>query len=178
MTMPRFSNLLLTLLLVFAPQYASAKVTLSFYSYSGSLILPGGYPHAYVRLDGTLEKTGKKVLELYGLTSGSVTSAVLSRDTTGFIHEATPRFPKRKKNNRHFRVSISDDQYHRIVSEVKLWRSSVYNLKSRNCLHFVAAIANIVGIEAIVPDKLTRRPKAWLNLVGRRNLQLDATEFK
>lgn len=178
MTMFRFFALPLALLLLFAPQHASAKVTLSFYSFSGSLIFPGGYPHAYVRLDGTLEESGKKVLELYGFTAESTTSAVLSGDTSGLIHEAKPRFLKRKKNNRHFSVSISDDQYHRIANEVKSWRSSVYNLKSRNCLHFVAAVAKIVGIKAIIPDKLTRRPKAWLNLVGRRNPQLDATEFK
>ncbi|MDG2004738.1 MAG: hypothetical protein P8J20_15560, partial [Novosphingobium sp.] len=152
-------------------------VTLSFYSFSGSVILPGGYPHAYIRLSGTLDGSDQKVEELYGFTAESTTAAVMKGDTSGLIHEAKPRFLKRKKNNRHFVVSISDAQYHRIVNEVKKWRSSVYNLGSRNCLHFVAAVAKIVGIEAAVPDKLTRRPKAWLNLVGRLNPQLKATEF-
>lgn len=177
MALPRFSALLLALILLFAPQYASAKVSLSFNSYNGSLILPGGYPHAYVRLDGTVEETGEEVLEIYGFTPKSVVSAAMQGNVIGLVHEALPRYLKGKKNKRHFSVPLSDAQYHRVLDEVKAWQSSRYNLKSRNCLHFVAAIAGLVGIDAIVPAKLSRRPKAWLNFIGGRNPQLNAAQI-
>lgn len=177
MSASRFSLLFLALLLIGAPRPVAAQVTLSFYSYSGSVILPGGYPHAYIRLEGTEDHTGEKVLKIFGFTPESTYQAALKGNVRGYVHEIIPRLLAGKKNNRHFSVILSDAQYHQVLAEVEKWRSSTYNLGSRNCLHFVAAIARLVGIDAVVPDNLTRKPKAWLNFVGRRNPQLNATQF-
>ena len=175
--MPRLKLLFLSLLLMFMPGAAAAQVTLSFYSYSGSVILPGGYPHAFIRLEGTEDQTGEKVLKIFGFTPESTYQAALKGNVNGYIHEIIPRLLAGKKNNRHFSVVLTDTQYHQVLDEVEKWRSSTYNLGTRNCLHFVAAIARLVGIDAIVPDNMTRKPKTWLNFIGRRNPHLNAKEF-
>lgn len=178
MVMQRFIALVWACLFAAAPHQASAQVQLSFYSFNGSVILPGGYPHAYVRLEGTLDETGEKVSKLFGFTADSASAAIAQGDTSGHVHEAKSRYLKGKKNKLHFTVPLSDPQYRQIVAEVGKWRKSTYNLDKRNCLHFVATLARIAGIDAIVPGNLTRKPKSWLNFIGKRNPQLNARDVK
>lgn len=162
-------------LLAMAPSAASAQVLLSFHSFNGSLL--GRYPHAFIVLEGTLDEDGRPVKENYGYTSVSVTPAILAGNVKGTIHVEKDRYLR--TTNRHFTVPISDAQYRAIVSEVHAWRDAgkVYNLKTRNCIHFVARIALMVGLRAEVPEALTRRPKEVLNLITRLNPQLHAREI-
>lgn len=173
----RLLHLVLSLiaLLGLAPSAASAQVQLSFHSFNGSLF--GRYPHAFIVLEGTLDEDGKPVKENYGYTSVSVTPAILAGNVKGTIHVEKDRYMR--TTNRHFTVPISDAQYRAIVSEVHAWRDAgkVYNLKTRNCIHFVAKIAMMVGLRAEVPEALTRRPKEVLNLITRLNPQLGAREI-
>jgi len=156
---------------------ATAQVLLSFHSFNGSM-MGGRYPHTFVVMEGTLEADATPVNENYGYTSVRVTPAILSGNVDGTIHVEKPKYIQ--TTNRHFTVPISDAQYRAIVDEVRAWRDAgkVYNLDSRNCIHFVAKIAQLAGIRAEVPQNLTRRPRAWLNLIGRLNPQLGAREFR
>ncbi|HMP56477.1 MAG TPA: hypothetical protein PKD92_07890 [Novosphingobium sp.] len=156
---------------------AQAQVLLSFHSFNGSM-MGGRYPHTFIVMEGTLEADGTPVNENYGYTSVRVTPEILSGDV-----DATTHIKKQKyitTTNRHFTVPISDAQYRAIVDEVRSWRDAgrVYNLDTRNCIHFVARIAQIAGLRAEVPRDLTRKPRAWLNLIGRLNPQLGAREFR
>ena len=84
------------------------------------------------------------------------------------------------QTNRHFSVTISDQTYRRMRAEVIAWRDypgRYYDLDERNCIHFVARMAQLAGLRADVPGEYIRRPKAWLNYITRRNPQLGAREI-
>lgn len=153
---------------------ALAQVLLSFQSFNGSVIV-GRYPHTFIVLEGTLEETGEAVNENYGFTAKRVGPAVLSGPVE---HDVTVEKAKYiKSTNRHFSIPISDAQYWRIRKEVDAWRDApgkYYDLDTRNCIHFVGRMAELVGVKVTYPEKMLRKPKAWLNHVTALNPQLGA----
>lgn len=157
---------------------ALADVQLSFHSFNGSLFV-GRYPHTFVRLHGELQSTGKAVEENYGFTAKSVSPAILNGPV---LHDISIEKPKYLKNtNVHFTVTISDAQYRRIVAEMRKWRDApgkYYDLDTRNCIHFVGAMAQIVGIKVEYPKNMLRRPKKWLNHIAVLNPSLKAAPVK
>lgn len=153
-----------------------AQVHLSFHSFKGSLF-GGRYPHTFIVLEGALEADGRRVEENYGYTSVRVTPAILSGNVDGTIHVEGADYIT--ATNRHFTIAISDALYHAIVAEMVRWRDAgkVYNLNTRNCIHFVARVAYIVGMHEEIPLGLSKKPKAWLNLIARLNPQLHAVQI-
>jgi hypothetical protein len=176
--MSRFLAAFLCLLLTILPQAALAQVTLAFHSFNGSY-LGGRYPHAFIVLDGTLAN-GQRVRENYGFSTSASAFSALNGPVPGVIQVEKEKYIA--STNRHFAVPISDAQYHAILAEVNAWKDAPgqkrYQLDKRNCIHFVARIAQMVGIKAEVPQNMVRRPKLWLNLVTRLNPQLGAKEIK
>lgn len=167
---------LLTLLCLAIAQPALAQVRLSFHSFNGSMF--GRYPHTFIVLEGTLEADGKPVNENYGYTAVTITPAVLVGPVPGTIYIEKPKYIQ--STNRHFTVPISDAQYHAILAEMRRWRDgpgNAYRLDDHNCIHFVAKVAEMVGLQAEVPKPLVRKPKAWLNHVTRGNPRLGAREI-
>lgn len=159
------------------PQLAQAQVRVSFQSFNGSWMV-GRYPHTFVVLQGTLDSTGAAINENYGYTAKHATPAVLSGPVEGMIYIEEPKYIS--STNHHFTVPISDALYHRIVEEMRTWRDApgkTYSLDHHNCVHFVARIAELVGLKADVPQTMVRRPKMWLNYVTRNNPQLGAKEI-
>ena len=60
------------------------------------------------------------------------------------------------------------------------WRDApgkYYDLDTRNCIHFVGAIAQMVGAKVDYPKDLLRKPRGWLNRVVERNPQLSGKQF-
>lgn len=174
--MLRLLAVLACLLAAVSPQAAAAQVTLSFHSFNGSVVF-GRYPHTFIVLEGTLEETGQPVSENYGYTAVRVSPAILSSNVAGTVRSEKEKYLK--TTNRHFTLPVSDALYHAIVAEVRRWRDeggTQYNLNTRNCVHFVARIAQMAGIAADVPAEMVKRPKAWLNHITRRNPQLGARE--
>ncbi len=168
---------LVALIVLAVPQTALAHVVLSFHSFNGS-VLVGRFPHTFIVLQGTLDSTGQPINENYGYTAVHATAAVLSGNVEGTIMIEQPKYVT--STNSHFSVILSDSQYHRIVAEMQAWRDApgkVYNLDHHNCVHFVARIAELVGLHADVPQNMVRRPKLWLNYVTRLNPQLGAREI-
>lgn len=157
---------------------ALAEVLLSFQSFNGSLLV-GRYPHTFIVLEGTLEETGQPISENYGFTAKSVGPAVLRGPVE---HDVTVEKAKYiTSTNRHFTVPISDAQYWRIRKEVDAWRNApgkYYDLDSRNCIHFVGRMAELVGLKVSYPRKMLRRPKAWLNHVTALNPRLGAKPIR
>ncbi|MCW1402073.1 hypothetical protein OKA06_06945 [Novosphingobium sp. MW5] len=176
--MNRFLAVFLFLLTAVLPTAAFAQVTLAFHSFNGTY-LGGRYPHAFIVLDGTLAN-GTRVHENYGYSTSASALSALSGPVPGVIQVEKEKYIA--STNRHFAVPISDAQYREIVAEVNAWKDAPgqkrYLLDQRNCIHFVARIAQLVGLKADVPQKLVRRPKLWLNLVTRLNPQLGAREIK
>ena len=171
------SRILAAILLFIAlAQPAFAQVRLSFHSFNGNMF--GRFPHAFIVLDGTLEANGQAVNENYGYGAVSVTAAITGGDTRASIFIEKPKYLL--TTNRHFSVMISDAQYNAVVAEMAAWRDAPgrqYNVNRRNCIHFVARIAEMVGIRAEVPENMIKRPKMWLNFVTRSNPQLGAREI-
>ncbi len=174
----RFALLLIAALLL-VPAAAQARVVLAFHSFNGSYF-GGRYPHTFIVLEGTLEAGGQAVRENYGFSTSASAIAALSGNQPGIIQVEKDKYLT--STNRHFTVSISDAQYHAILAEVNAWKDGPgqkrYSLDSRNCIHFVARIAAMVGITAPVPESMVRRPKQWLNHVTGLNPQLGARPIR
>jgi len=73
---------------------------------------------------------------------------------------------------------LSDDQYLTVMRVIDEWRTRAqpsYNLNRRNCIHFVAELAEVVGLRVEYPDRLMKRPRSFLQHVRSLNPQLAAT---
>ena len=117
--MRHFLHCLLALFALAWASTASAAVTMHFHSFNGSVLF-GRYPHTFVVLEGTLDATGEQVNENFGWSAKSVTPAVLSRPVEHMILVEEPKMIR--KTNRHFSVTLSDEQYRRIKAMVIDWR--------------------------------------------------------
>lgn len=154
---------------------ALADVQLSFHSFNGSVLF-GRYPHAFIVLEGELEETGQAINENYGFTAKTVSTRILNGPVEHDIMIEEPKYIS--KTNRHFTVTISDDQYREVIALMRAWRDApgeYYDLDTRNCIHFVGEIAKIAGIRIEYPDNMLRRPKKWLNYITSLNPQLGAS---
>ncbi len=155
---------------------AAAQVEVSFHSFNGSIFF-GRYPHTFVVFEGQLD-TGETVSENFGFSARNTTAAMTYKPAE---HEIIVETPKQiARTNRHFTVTVSDDKYRELRAEVERWRNhpgKFYDLDENNCIHFVAALARMVGLEADVPEDYLKKPKAWLNYISRRNPDLHAPEI-
>ena len=157
---------------------ALAAVTVHFHSFNGSVLF-GRYPHTFVVFEGELDSNGQRVNENFGFSAKYTSQAITNNPAEHeiIIEDADTI----EDTNRHFSVSISDAQYRALRSEVERWRNypgRYYDLDERNCIHFVATLAAMIGIQADVPEDMLRRPKKWLNYVTRNNPQLGASEVR
>jgi hypothetical protein len=158
---------LLVLFLTFAWSGAAfAQIEISFYSKD----MASSFPHAYVRLTGTDEETGKAVDENYGFTPVSLGPGVLFGSVRGEIESAGAEYIAR--SDRHFALKLSDAQYHKVLAIVDNWRNAPqpsYRLNGRNCISFVADIATQLGLSAPVIPKLMKKPRSYLDEITRLN---------
>lgn len=156
---------------------AMAAVEIHFHSFNGSVF--GRYPHTFIVLDGTLEADGRKIEENYGFSARSSTAAILGGWTAHEVYIEKDKYIR--KTNRHFSVALTDEQYFRIVEEVRKWRDEPgkrYSLGQRNCIHFVGEMAKILGLTVEYPGNMLRRPKKWLNHITTLNPELEASLVK
>lgn len=172
--MGRLFRSLVVLVALLCATAATAGVRVTFHSFNGSMFF-GRYPHAFVALDGTLEGNGQTVHENYGWSAKHVTPAVLTGPVYGEIEHEKDKWLA--KTNRHFTVVIDDATYWRIRKEVDFWANhpgKYYSLETRNCIHFVGRIAEMVGLKVDYPPDMLRKPRAWLNHIAALNPQLRA----
>lgn len=172
-----FIHLLALIALVWSGP-AFAAVEIHFHSFNGSVLF-GRYPHTFIVLEGTLDSTGEVVDENYGFSARKATMAVLNGPVEHMVLAESEK--NIRKTNRHFSMTITDAQYREIVAEVKKWQNApgkYYDLETRNCIHFVGTMAQIVGLTVDYPKKMLRRPKKWLNHVTALNPQLGAKPVK
>ena len=149
---------------------------MTFHSFDGSVLF-GRYPHTFISMEGTLED-GTPVKENYGFSAKSAGPAVLAGPVKHIVMTEKDKYVR--STNRHFTVAVDDAKYHDIRREVFRWRDApgkYYDLDTRNCIHFVGAIAEMVGVKVDYPEKMLRRPKAWLNHVTAMNPQLGAAQI-
>lgn len=172
--MNRFLTHLFALLALVWSGPALADVQIHFHSFNGSVLF-GRYPHTFIVLDGELAETGEKVNENYGFSARKVSTKILSGPVEHMVLAESEK--NVKKTNRHFTITITDEQYRRIIQEVRAWQNApgkYYDLEKRNCIHFVGKMAEILGLSVEYPDNMLRRPKKWLNHITELNPQLGA----
>lgn len=168
-------NLLVLCALTWATMSAAA-VDITFHSFNGS-VLAGRYPHTFVAMKGTLED-GTQVDENFGFSAKKATIAVLRGPVEHIV--MTEKRKWLEKTNRHFTLTMTDEQYWQVREHVAAWRDApgkYYDLETRNCIHFVGEIARIMGLQVAYPKGLLRKPKSWLNHIASLNPQLDAKQI-
>lgn len=155
------------LLLVAAP--ATAAVEISFYSRE----LGTNFPHAFIVLRGTLDATGEPVDTSLGFTAHSVTPALLLGSVRGeVVVEGEQQIAH---SDRQFALILTDDQYHAAMAVVERWRvlpQPSYNLNRANCVWFVSEIAAAIGLRVEISQRLSKRPRSFLQGLIRLNPQL------
>lgn len=167
--MSRFIRFLLALVLAagLAASPAVAAVEIAFHSRE----LGGSFPHAFIRLTGTLDATGEPVDVAYGFTARAVTPAILFGSVSGEIFvESEARI---RSSDRQFRLTLTDEQYRTVMAVVEEWRNRPqpsYSLNRANCIHFVAAVASALGLNVELVPRLMRRPRSFL--IHQRELNL------
>ena len=166
--MRRIRLFLLIVLLGWASA-ASAEVEIHFHSKD----FASTFPHAFVRLTGSDPSTGQPLDINYGFTPERLSPGILVGPVRGMIETVDPVFVAR--SDRHFTLKLSDEQYRSVMAVVESWRTAPqpsYRLNSRNCVHFVAEVATVLGLQALPFKPLMKKPKSFLRKVTQDNLAL------
>jgi hypothetical protein len=163
----RLAALLAAGLLALAAMPAAAAVQITFYSHE----LGSSFPHAFVVMQGRLDRDGTGIEEDYGFTAKSISPAILMGSVKGeVVTDNTASYTAH--SDRHFTLTISDAEYDRVIATVERWRTMAqpsYDLGTRNCIHFVAQIAASIGMKADTPKRLMRRPRSYLEYLTDAN---------
>jgi hypothetical protein len=149
---------------------ALAAVEIAFYSRE---LGGNNFPHAFVHLSGTVDGTGEAVDIAYGFTARHISPGILWGSVAGEVVVETPR--QIARSDRQFALTLTDAQYGAVLAIVEQWRGRrqpSYNLNRRNCVHFVAELARIVGLRVENHRELMRRPRSFLQHVLSLNPRL------
>ena len=146
---------------------AQAAVEIGFHSRA----FGSSFPHGLIVLRGTVDGTGERVDANYGFTvRHQIGPSVLFGPVQGAVTSETRQYVAGTK--RHFSLTLSDDQYRRVMGVVEQWRAlpqPSYRLDRRNCVSFVAAVATALGLDASPDPASMRRPQAFLDRVLQDN---------
>jgi hypothetical protein len=148
---------------------AQAQIEIAFYSKD----MASSFPHAFVRLTGVDDQTGKQIDDNYGFTPATLGMSILFGNVKGIVESAGPQYVAR--SDRHFALQLTDEQYHTVLAIIDKWRNAPqpsYNLNKRNCITFVAEVAIALGLKAPVLPKLMKKPKSYLNVITDMNSTL------
>jgi len=158
---------LLAILLLLAAAPATAAVTITFYSHE----LGSSFPHAFVTMAGAPDRGGPALNVDYGFTAKAITPAILWGRVGGEVvsdHGAAYI----RGSDRHFSLTLSDDEYDRVMATIARWRAAPqpsYDLGTHNCVHFVADLARSLGMAADTPKNLMKKPRSYLEHLTAEN---------
>lgn len=160
--------LALTLALIAGP--ALAEVVLTFYAHPGARVR-GGYllfPHAYVQATGSLDDTGDAVDWAAGFTAKSPGPQLLFARGAGVVDYPDARYVGEGKP--YLRLTISDAAYRAVRERAAWWASpegSVYDLRRRNCISFIADLARVAGLRTAAEPSM--KPGTFLEATAALN---------
>jgi hypothetical protein len=158
----RLGLVLAALILWLTAVPAAAAVTVTFYGHEGAQVRGGWlyFPHAYLRLHGTLE-TGEPVDRAVGFTARSPGPQLLLFSGPGILKEPDAVYVA--EGIPYLSVEVSDEVFHQITARIDWWgtpEGSRYNLNRRNCIAFVADVAQRLGLRT--PPHETLSPNGFL----------------
>jgi len=145
---------------------AAAEVRVTFYSHPWGAGGDGQYPHAFIRVTGQPAWESAPIDETYGFTTHHQTLVLLR--APGLVEGARPDYVAR--STPYFWIEISDDQYRALRERIDTWThppGSNYNLYHRNCIIFVADLAQQLGLT--VGDTKTLDPDVFMTDLKRLN---------
>lgn len=148
------------------PAVANAEVTATFYSRD----FGDYFPHAFVRLTGTVESTGEKLDTNYGFTAVNVSPAILTGSVKGMIETKDAKYVS--GSNPHFSLRLSDAEYAKFMAFVDKWKNlpgKSYSLSKRNCVHFAMEAAVLLGLNVNRQSKFFKKPKSFVLEVMKLN---------
>ena len=142
----------------------------SFYSHAWGLS-PTGYlyfPHAFVVVEPDGSSVSLSSRQSFGFTPVDTAVVLVTKHGRGMIIPEDERY--RAVSVLHFSVEISDDQYVALQRGIEAWKDNgdPYDLRTRNCISFVAQMARLVDLK--VGDMNTLDPAAFLESVKQANL--------
>ena len=156
--------LAVVLLLVAFP--ATAEVRVTFYSHPWNAGGDGMYPHAFIRVTGQPAWAQTPIDETYGFTTRQ--QALVFLKARGHVESADAGYVSRSIPQ--FWVEISDEAYRSLRERIDVWTrppGSDYNLHRRNCIHFVADLAQHMGLSIAATNHL--KPEIFLAETARLN---------
>ncbi len=165
----RFFILLCAAFLGLLASPVRAEVAATFYSHD----FGDHFPHALVKLTGTVDATGESVDTNYGFTAVNTSPAILMGPVKGMIETKDAKYLT--KSNPHFTLRLSDAEYARLMTMVEQWRAlpgKSYSLNKRNCVHFAMEAAALLGLKVNRDSKFFKKPKSFLLEVMRLNPDL------
>jgi hypothetical protein len=160
-------GLMWAFLLVLGEAPSAAAVEITFYSKE----LGTSFPHAFVVVEGTLDRTGERVSEDYGFSAKTISPAILLGRVKGeVLTDHKPEYVR--ASDKHFSVVLTDEEYDRVLQTVERWRTAKqpsYSLDKANCIHFVGDLATAIGMDGSPRKGLMRRPRSFLEAVTDAN---------
>jgi hypothetical protein len=166
----RLRALVVAAFLLVAPLEARAAVEISFYSHE----FGSNFPHAFITLQGTDDRTGQKIDANYGFTATHISPSILMGSVKGEVFSRDPAKEAKyiAASDRHFSFTLSDSEYDQVVARVAKWQAlkqPSYNLNRQNCVHFVADVAASMGMKAEQPRALMKKPRSYTEFLTRSN---------
>jgi hypothetical protein len=161
-----FSIILALFFSIFASCAAKAEVLVTFYSHE----LGQNFPHAFIKLTGTVDSTGEVIDTNYGFTARSTSPAILLGSVSGMIETKNAKYVSKSKP--HFSMRLSEAQYQKILEMVTEWRNipgKSYNLGKRNCVHFTMELAAMLGLNINRQSKFFKKPTSFMLEILRLN---------
>ncbi|WP_332653906.1 hypothetical protein [Brevundimonas sp.] len=160
----------LGVLLALIAGQAWAEVTVTFYAHPGARIRGGDllFPHAYVHAEGTVDATGEAVDWSAGFTAKSPGPHLLFARGGGVVASPDARYIDEGKP--FLKLTVDDATWHALKTRADWWNSpdgSVYDLRQRNCITFVADLARVAGLRTAPEPSM--KPGTFLEATAALN---------
>ena len=170
MTRRLFRSLIPALLLALIAGHAWAEVTVTFYAHPGARVRDGNllFPHAYVHAEGTVDATGEAVDWSAGFTAKSPGPHLLFMRGGGEVQEPDARYVA--EGQPYLELTVDDATWHALKARAEWWNSpegSVYDLRRRNCITFIADLARVVGLQTAPEPSM--KPGTFLEATAALN---------
>ncbi|MDP3803017.1 hypothetical protein [Brevundimonas sp.] len=149
---------------------ALAEVVLTFYAHPGARVRDGYllFPHAYVQATGSLDDTGDPVDWAAGFTARSPGPQLLFARGAGVVAYPDARYVG--EGRPYLRLAVSDAAYRAVRARADWWASpegSVYDLRRRNCISFIADLARVAGLRTAAEPSM--KPGTFLEATAALN---------
>lgn len=136
--------------------------SVTFYSHS----FGENFPHAFVIVE-TLNAQNQIVYDAFGFSAKHLNPKILWGRVDG--HIAIPGDRYIRQSDPHFTVLIDAQGLSRLYQVRANWEGSRYHLNKHNCVHFVAELANSIGLQTNWESDHFKEPASFLREVFALN---------